>query len=138
MDDCDVAHYSTSSRQFSEQASRSSDCFHFRPITDQDVFHPHSDQASLLSDCFCFPPFDQDLDLISKLIKLNSTVFQEDHVFIPHHHGYLDEYSSGLGFCIRILPLLAWSNSRIPMTNNLIIIIDQMVMLIVMIMEAII
>ena len=94
MDDCDVAHYSTSSRQFSEQASRSSDCFHFRPITDQDVFHPHSDQASLLSDCFCFPPFDQDLDLISKLIKLNSTVTMH---FIPIMMATLTNIPLALG-----------------------------------------
>ena len=97
MDDCDVAHYSTSSRQFSEQASRSSDCFHFRPITDQDVFHPHSDQASLLSDCFCFPPFDQDLDLISKLIKLNSTVTKKTMYLFPIMMATLTNIPLALG-----------------------------------------
>ena len=39
-----------------------------------------------------------------------------------HHDGYLHKHSPGLGFCIRILTLLAWSNSGLPVANNLVII----------------
>ena len=51
-------------------------------------------------------------------------------IFILHYHCYLDKYSSGFGFRIRVLALLAWSNFGITMTNNLII-VDQMVVMMI-------
>ena len=71
-----------------------------------------------------------DVDL--EPIKLNSskTTAVFDATFIwrfckkvivcnSYKHIYLDKYSSGLGFRIRILTILAWSNSGVSVANNL-------------------
>ena len=47
-----------------------------------------------------------------------------------HHDGYLHKHSPGLGFCIRIFTIFAWSNSSIAVTNNLII--DNFIMTMMM------